>query len=338
MTALAQYETLEATALWRETLATQRREVIVSFGDTSLMIRDARDQPLSHWSLAAVTRLNPGAWPALFAPNAEANESLEISDEVMVEAIEKITAAIDRKRPHPGRLRLVILLLIGLTIGGLAVFWLPGALVRHTISVVPPEVRREIGRKLQAEINLLAGRNCETRLGQRAISTLRARLLPNETAEILIIKGGVTNSVLLPGQVFLLSSNLVEDFETPAVLAGYILLEKVAARAVDPLANLLADAGVRESFRLLTTGQISREALADHAQNLLTRTPQIPDEKALLTAFGKAGFSSAPLAYAIDYSGEKTLGLIEADPYRNSGYAPLLSDSDWVGLQEICGD
>ena len=43
MTALRKYEKLEATALWRETLATQRREVYVSFGDTSLVIRNQAD-------------------------------------------------------------------------------------------------------------------------------------------------------------------------------------------------------------------------------------------------------------------------------------------------------
>ena len=63
--------------------------------------------------------------------------------------------------------------------------------------------------------------------------------------------------------------------------------------------------------------------------------PQDPD---LLARFSRAGFASSPLAYEIDISGETTLGLIEADPYLNKPYQPLLSDADWVSLQGICGD
>lgn len=337
MTALSQYETLEAIALWRETLATQRREVIVSFGDTSLMIRDAQDQPLSHWSLAAIERVNPGAMPALFAPNAEANETLEISDDVMVEAIEKVLAAIERKRPHPGRLRLVTFATVVIAMLALMIFWLPGALVRQTTKVVPADVRVEIGHKLMSEINTLVGSTCDTSLGRRALSELRARLLPDQKAELHLIIGGIAKSVALPGNIYLLSNTLVEDFETPAVLAGFVLVEVVAAQETDPLALFLERAGARESLRLLTTGNISDAALHAHAQYLLTHAAKIPAETALLEAFSKAGFSSTPLAYALDYSGESTLPLIEADPYRNRAYKPLLSDGVWVGLQGICG-
>ena len=66
MTALTQYSRLEATALWRPTLDAQRREVIVSIGDATLVIATINDQALTHWSLAAVVRANPAVSPAVF--------------------------------------------------------------------------------------------------------------------------------------------------------------------------------------------------------------------------------------------------------------------------------
>lgn len=65
MTALNQYERLEAFGVWRETPKAQLRDVVVSFGDATLILTDPRSNvPLTHWSLPAVTRLNPGAMPA----------------------------------------------------------------------------------------------------------------------------------------------------------------------------------------------------------------------------------------------------------------------------------
>ena len=60
MTALPEYQRLECSGLWRDGPGAQRREVIVAFGDATLVIADARsDRALAHWSLPAVLRLQP---------------------------------------------------------------------------------------------------------------------------------------------------------------------------------------------------------------------------------------------------------------------------------------
>ena len=59
MTALNQYQRLEAAGIWRETPQAQARDVIVSFGDATLVLTDPRSEvPLAHWSLPAVTRFS----------------------------------------------------------------------------------------------------------------------------------------------------------------------------------------------------------------------------------------------------------------------------------------
>lgn len=337
MTALKQYEKLESTALWRETLATQRREVYVNFGDTSLMIRNKADDPLSHWSLPAVQRLNPGKMPAVFAPNSDASETLEIEDTTMVEAIEKVRAAIDRRRPHPGRLRLVILASLTGVILLLGVFWLPAALRNHTVGVVPYEKRLLLGRALLANMTQLSGKACTTPAGAAARDKLASRLFGTGKGRIVILSQGTSKSALLPGRIVLLNKTLVEDFEGPEVVAGYVELELTRAETQDPLARMLAYLGGLASFRLLTTGEVKVEDLRKYSEYLLTAKSDIPSSQMLLARFSAAGFSSSPLAYELDPSGETTLTLIEADPFRNAKTAPLLSDADWVSLQGICG-
>ncbi|MEM6897041.1 MAG: hypothetical protein AAF576_06645 [Pseudomonadota bacterium] len=102
MTALKDYARLETTGLWRAQAEAQRREVGVSFGDATLVISDANGRPLTHWSLAAVTRQNPGAMPALFAPDSAEVETLELEDDDMIRAIEQVQKVIAKRGPSPG--------------------------------------------------------------------------------------------------------------------------------------------------------------------------------------------------------------------------------------------
>ena len=109
MTALDKYARLEAEGLWREQEDAQRKNVIVSIGSASLIITDAQDRPLTHWSIAAIARENPGKFPALYRPDGDAGESLELaeSEKQMIDAIEKLRRAVEKRRPKPGRLRLL---------------------------------------------------------------------------------------------------------------------------------------------------------------------------------------------------------------------------------------
>ena len=49
MTALKQYQRIEATGLWRPSPDVQRREVVVSIGEATLTISDFNDRALTHW-------------------------------------------------------------------------------------------------------------------------------------------------------------------------------------------------------------------------------------------------------------------------------------------------
>jgi len=345
MTALKQYDKLESTGLWRASQPSQwdggsqpqRREVYVTFGDTSLMIRNKAGDPVSHWSLPAVERLNPGQMPALFAPSGTTTETLEIEDETMVAAIEKVRVAIERRRPHPGRLRIGILITITTIIAGLAIFWLPGALERQAVRIVPYEKRQEIGRALLADITQLSGKPCTTRLGAVARDKLAARMFDGRKGTLVILPQGIAKSAILPGRIVLLNRMLVEDFEGPEVAAGYIAIELVDANERDPLARMLDSLGGLTSFRLLTTGNVTPNDIRAYARTVLTRQSPMPDTTRLLAKIASLGFASSPLAYEIDISGETTLPLIEADPYQNKPYPALLSDNDWISLQAICG-
>lgn len=336
MTALSEYERLESTGLWRETPDAQRREVIVSFGNDTVVLSDQNDNALTHWALSAIKRLNPDKTTATYSPDSDATETLEIVDEIMIGALEKTLLKIKRQQPRPGRLRWLLLTGFAAAIAALAIFWLPDALVRQTISVVPEAKRLEIGRVLLSNIRRISGQACSSEAGNHALKSLGKRITQDRDAKLLILPAGVTKSSHLPGGYILLNRSLVEDFEEPDVVAAYVLGEHIRANNLDPLDPMLRAIGLRRTFTFLTTGEVSTDALKTYAEQLLTSPSAQIDTEQYLAGFKAANLRSSPYAYAEDQTGETTIDLIEADPFANAAPPALMTDGEWISLQRIC--
>lgn len=338
MTALSEYERLEATGLWRAGPDAQRLDVIVAIGDATLTITDSRDRVLAHWSLAAVARANKGNTPAIFHPDGDPDETLELPEDEaeMIAAIDKLRRVIENRRPKPGRLRLYMVSGSAAAIFGLAVFWMPNALLKHTVNVVPAAKRADIGAELLGRIIRVSGQPCTGADALPAMNRLSQRLL-GQTDRLVVLPGGVTGSSHLPGGKILLNRGLVEDWEDPEVPAGFILSEATAMRLKDPLDTMLRQLGLISSLRLLTTGGLTERDLQSYAEWLLVAPKATLDASDLIPTFTAAQIHSSPYAYALDVTGEKTLDLIEADPMSGQDIDPVLTDGDWVRLQGICG-
>lgn len=336
MTAFKEYDRLEASGLWRATPQAQRRDVIIAIGEATLTITDMKDTALAHWSLAALDRINPGEVPAIYSPDGDPGETLEIAENetAMVAAIEKLRAAIEKARPRPGRLRHVSVVAILATAAAILVFWLPGAMVQHTVGVVPTVKRQAIGEAILGRIERVGGRACISADAAPALARLARR---TGVRKLVVLRAGVTDSRALPGGIVLINASLLENFEDPAVVAGFILAERVRVASADPLARMLADAGPVASFQLLTTGDVTQATLDGYAERFTTVSGPPASTEALLDAFGTAGIPTTPYAYALDSSGETVLALIEADPMAGQTPDPVLRDRDWVVLQSICG-
>lgn len=336
MTALKKYARLEATGLWRAGPQDQRREVIVSIGDATLVISNLKDQALTHWSLAAIDRANPGMRPALFHPDGDPSETLEIADTEaeMIDAIETLRRGVERRRPKPGRLRLRGGVVSATLVAALALFWLPGALQDHTLRVVPSVKRAAIGTALLRQIERVSGPACGTPRARASLSKLGSRI---SAGSLVVLPAMTRDSLHLPGGTIVVNKTVFEDYESPDIAAGFILAEQVRHAARDPLAEMLSVISLRENFRLLTTGDVLEDALAAYAEHLMTQQPTPADTDALLARFEAEMLHSTPFAQALDVTGETTLALIEADPMADHDTSPLISDADWLRVQNICG-
>lgn len=337
MTALAQYDRLESSALWRVGATAQRREVMISLGSATLVISSFNNTALSHWSLPAIERLNPGDTPALYALDAAGDESLEIAEPEMIAAIEKVRGAISRTRPHPGRLRFALRAGIAVSLAAIALFWLPDALTRQAAVLLPESKAEDIGRSILVDMARLSGEPCRNPAGQAALNRLATRVFGHDAPKITVLPDMVAGTTHLPGGIMVLDRSIVETPRAPDVVAGYLLAEALRQEQQPPLARTLDEAGPLSLFRLVTTGQFGAATREAIAAARLTETAPSPDASALLPRFAAAEISSEPYGFALDISGETTLELIEADPMRGRDTEPLLRAADWAALQAICG-
>ncbi|MFQ3182950.1 MAG: hypothetical protein ACI901_000040, partial [Octadecabacter sp.] len=224
MTALTEFSRLESGGLWRASPDNQRREVTVSLGNATLVILDSADRPLTHWSLPAVERMNAGERPALYTPAADGTETLEISDDLMISAMEKVRKTVNRRRYRPGRLRNLGLLITTAIILVIAMFWLPNALIRKAQNMVPTVKRVEIGATLLGHIQHITGQTCRSPLGTQALEALHKRALgPDAGGQVFVVPSGPDTAIYLPGGLIVINRDLIEDTEDPSAVGGHII-------------------------------------------------------------------------------------------------------------------
>jgi len=337
MTALTEFERLEAPALWRPSAYQQRREVIVSVGDATLAIVAPDEQPLAHWSLSAIERRNPGAVPAIYAPGSEARETLEIDDATMIDAIERVRMSVARRSPRRGRVRVAVLSLAmaGLVVAG--VIWLPEALVRLASQSVPPAIRAETGGRLLEQMTRLAGAPCRNESARAPLDALARRLLGPGGGQIVVLPDSMAGAALLPGRTVVVDRALIEDYDGPEEVAGYVLAALARADTDDPMDRLIRLTGPRTAITLLTRGEVPARKLSAYAERIVSNPQPEADSPALASRFARAGVSLTPYARARDRTGDSLPGLTGSDAVAQTD-PPILSDGQWVALQSVCGE
>ena len=338
MTALDKYERLEAEGLWRQGPHEQHRDVIVSIGESTLVISDVQGRALTHWSLAAIARSNPGKFPAIYHPDGDIEERLEFSESEKdtVNDIEKLRLVIEKRRPKPGKLRLMVFAFIFVTLACLGIFWLPQAVQNYALRIVPSVKQQEIGLKLLSLISEFTGKPCDASIADKPLALLTDKVLKTK-GSLYILPDGLSQTAHLPGNIILVSRELVEDYEDPDVVIGFILMEQLRSEQSDIFKDMLEYSGTLATFQLLTTGNLKKETLRRYSRHILLQPKLAIATSHVITRFQEKKLRMSPYAFALDMTGEQTLALIEADGLATWAFEPSLSDADWVRLQNVCG-
>ncbi|MDO5603519.1 MAG: hypothetical protein Q4G25_00015 [Paracoccus sp. (in: a-proteobacteria)] len=317
------------------------REVVVSIGEATLVLSDPKsDAPLTHWSLPAIRRVNPGEVPATYIPAAAEGddqlETLELDDKLMIEAISRVQAAIAARRPHPGRLRGGLMRAGAAMMLSAAALWLPPALRSHAARITPPAERLQIGTAILADMSRATGQPCRDPAADQVLRRMSQRLgLPQDT-QITVMRESVPGALMLPGHIAVTDNTLIAGQPGPEALAGHLLAARITAAENDPLRAVIARAPFSDVLALLTRGTLSPAATHGLGESLLAAPASYAADAVLLDGFAAARIPATPFAETL--GGARQVALIEADPFRVAAYPVILNERDWVTLQQICVD
>jgi hypothetical protein len=327
MTALDRYVRLEALGLWRETEDLRPREVIVSFGRTTLLLSDLAEKPLGHWALAGVTVLRRDRGATIYTMTPGSGETLIIRDPDMVAAIAAVAdTRLATAGMRPPRRRRLLGVIGAVIVLGAAALLLPALIRAQAVRMVPPELALEFGDRMLLAIMEARGAPCDAPAGVGALGRLAERLDPDAPPRLRVLDLGGASVAALPGRTVLIDPRVLADAAAPEEVAGWAALALVR----DPLDRLLRALGPVRDLRYMLTGIISEAALTRAA----TAEPALPaDTEAApaLAALTAADIDPRPFAEALARDGWPAPATAPTLSPK-----PVLADQDWVALQGIC--
>ena len=372
MTALKQYELLEAEGSYFDGKSAQPREVVVKFGDASLMILDLQDMPITHWPLATLRSLGAAGPGLSLIPDYGADERLTINDSQMIEAISAVCPKLNKTEPVSGRRWTRVAGWAALALGSvyLIIFHLLPALSDQLAELIPPEAEAAMGEEMVDQFASIlttskTPRFCSTPDGTRALQRMLARAEgvsnPHLPLRVQVLDHKMVNAFALPGGQIVLFRGLIDKADSPEEVAGVLAHEIGHVVNRDPTRIALRSAGsagllglllgdftgatvtVALSEALLRSGyQREAEAAADDFANAALSAQGLPTKPfagfflKLKEISGDQPEFLSHLASHPDLSGRANKAEA-ADKIGDQPFTPALSDQDWVALQQICG-
>lgn len=337
MTALEDYQRLESTGLWRQSIDDDPVEVVISFGTATLVLSTFEEAPLTHWSLSALTQTGTAEGAVIYSPDSSGDETLLITDPDMIGALARVKAAYKRRSNRPGRLRNLFYAGALAAIIGWAVFILPGWIEQHVAKAIPSEQAGLIGDELLVDIKSRVGLACSEERGVLAANKLAAAVPGTGGMKLHVLELGKVPLVSLPGEHVLINKQIIEAAQSPDEIAGWIASEMARTNAEPPLLSMTRKAGFVENLRFLFTGGYTPETSVALVENFLAAPGPVgetQDTKTLET-LTKAGISPLPFSEALARGGADALR-VKLFAAAGSPGEPVIDDQSWVALQGIC--
>ena len=373
MTALAKYAKLEAEARYFDGLSAQPRDVVICFGERSLVIMGFNDVVIAHWPLASLRAVGLRRDSAVqLMPQQGSDERLTLSDRRMLSAIGEVCPDLHHRPVDRKGVRRAFLW-AGAAVGSLAliVFVLVPMLAGQLALMIPPEREQQLGdavvEQLQTLLSLGGGGRpaiCDTPSGVAALDRMAARLnadprLPYPL-RVGVLDHGMLNAIALPGGRILIFRGLLEAAGNPEEVAGVLAHEIGHVVSRDPTRTALRAAGTAGILGLLLGDVFGASIVVVATDAVLNasyqRDAEIRADETAYALLAEAGLPSQPFADFFDKLRRKygeTPGFLKliashpglegraaraaaADRIGEGAYEPVLSDQDWVALRGIC--
>ena len=327
MTALDEYDRLEAVAVLKRSGEDEGTEVVVTFGEATLTMNaltDGGDTPISHWSLAAIDLIEKTDSKAVYSLNAMTEEVLEVEDDTFQRALAKVLQ--DRRSygtaPKGRRKFWIAGGLLG--VGALAYLFLPAFVANVAKGMISPERAELLATEMIPMIEDRTGPPCGNASGLVVLEELAERINPSGGTSLRVHDLGDANVISLPGGTVLINRAIIEAAPQDT-LTAWVAIGVANVIESPAISELFENQGLMDGLGFLASGQLSRSKKEAAVNRLLTSTstisPVVMENAAQLLANANLPGSG--------------LEAIRAGTPSN-GQADILSAQKWAALRGIC--
>ncbi|MDG2355581.1 MAG: hypothetical protein P8L82_06145 [Paracoccaceae bacterium] len=213
MTAIKKYRILESKGLWIDKKETSPKEVIVSFGKSSIIISDDDAIPLDHWNFNSIMVTHKNLTRTTFGLGLDREEELIIHDEEMIEAITMICEQGKKlKEPVLKFNHLVKSLALLLTI--LFIFSVPTILRLITLDIIKPRYETIFVRSLLEKENLVENICTKQNETEELENEIVREFALKTRIDISITKSSLLSPLILPGGLIVIPFNWFKQKES----------------------------------------------------------------------------------------------------------------------------
>lgn len=332
---------------------------------------DGREKLITTWRLdeLRVIRDSGAADGVVFHPATEEEARLVITNRDDATRLENAAPAARQIAVQKGTWRKVFLWSGGaaLALYLLLGFILPG-LADRMATFISPEQEQRIGETVIAQANWMLGTNktnpfCSTPDGDAAMAKMTDRLAADldlpYPLNVQVVRNQLINAFAAPGGHVVFFSALIDEADTPEEVAAVLAHEVGHVAARDSLRLVLRAAGSSGILSMvlgdLGGGVVVAVAAEQLMQASYTREAEAQADDFALKLLADAGLPAEALAAFFEKLHAKFGGQPDFLAYfashpelhsraenarkqetRKLGFAPVLSDTEWQSLKDIC--
>ncbi|MGV6840178.1 MAG: hypothetical protein ACWA40_08300 [Planktomarina sp.] len=327
MTALHQFERLEAIGQWRPYVGAPQQEVIVGLGRQTLSVIDVQGTPVAHWSLGSLIlgqTQNPHTIRLRVDPNAE--ESLFLSDKDMIAALRLIDQSMKPKTAF--KKRIFGFGVLACAIAGLGWYGIQ-KLPDYVANNLPKATQTALGEQMILQLEEASGGPCTAAQGRDALAALEDRLRPLGPVTLHVLPIEADHVLSLPGGQYVIPETLIQRSTSPDGLAGHVIAAITNHLTHDSLKTATHAIGIWDNVLLLFTASAADNAANSAAQAAVDEPYVDPNSESLAQAFDITSINAAPYATG---RGDEMLSSLNT----HAAAPPVLKDGAFIGLKQIC--
>jgi len=242
-----EYTKFETFGVWQENSEKPEEQVVVSFGKSTLLLRDINESIVAQWSFPSISVNTLPDGQVTFSPDEDGIEKLVISDEEMIEQLKKVIQApiYDRKN-----FRTIFFLIISLFVILFLLLNSKNILIGIATSITPNGKTSIIFEKLIESKDNPLGRKCIMPEGQKILDQLVEKY--KNINDIVILSSTENKFFVLPDGQIILTKKFISDVKDPLEISEFLFLADKANQLNIPLKNFFSSQSILSLLKYIS--------------------------------------------------------------------------------------